>query len=147
MVVWLLTMTAFVVTLAMLIADKRDAKRDAKRDVEFEDECREFWRKRDYVRIVDDPPAESERASTMTNPMIVRAKEVAEELRGTTKSLSNVATDEETNDATFCAELDSHVFQCECCGWWCSDDEGSCGSDQVCYDCNYDRDDEDARNK
>ena len=49
---------------------------------------------------------------------IARARKVADELQDTADSLYNVATEQEQNDAQFCSELDTRVFQCTCCSWW-----------------------------
>ncbi len=48
----------------------------------------------------------------------VRLAELAEELRGTCKSLEDFATEEEQNDTEFLKALDEQVFCCEECGWW-----------------------------
>lgn len=81
--------------------------------------------------------------------MIKRAEEVADDLRGTgNKSLEDESTEEERNNADFCARLDELVVECETCGWWVETDEickeghcDDCHSD-VCVD-EHDEEDED----
>ena len=70
------------------------------------------------------------------NVMIERARAAAEELRGTAQSISDVATDTEMNDLTFCRTLDAHVLCCSGCGWWIGTDEADTDSGDVfCTDC------------
>lgn len=53
--------------------------------------------------------------------------QIAEKLRGTCDSLQFVLEANDMvgadDDATFCAELDSLVFCCERCNWWCEQHE------------------------
>lgn len=67
--------------------------------------------------------------------------EIASELQGSCHSLNEVLErnnmEGADNDAEFCASLDSLVFCCECCNWWCevsemADDGGAQG---ICFDC------------
>lgn len=75
----------------------------------------------------------------MTTPayevMVARAREVGDQLRGSGKSLHDVASDEEMQDTIFCAELDSHVFCCSCCDWWCAISEMSPIVEGDCNEC------------
>lgn len=68
----------------------------------------------------------------MSDP-IATARIAAERLQDTTKSLADLGPQFEAlqNNTQFCAELDSLVFECECCGWWCeacemTDDRREC---------------------
>lgn len=65
--------------------------------------------------------------------MTARAREVADELLGTAKSLHEAASDAEIDSRAFNAELDMHVFCCEGCGWWCAAEEEN--DDGECADC------------
>lgn len=58
----------------------------------------------------EDPRAEAMRA---------RADEVAETLEGTARDLDDESTGEERNNADFCERLDSLIFECATCNWWC----------------------------
>ena len=64
---------------------------------------------------------------------ISRAREVSNDLIGTARSLSDFTVEDEINDPIFRDELEKLAFQCEECGWWCSDDE--CNGDNVCDEC------------
>lgn len=44
----------------------------------------------------------------------------------------NITSDEEKE---FCELLDSLMFRCEVCGWWCGDDEESENESSVCQEC------------
>lgn len=68
------------------------------------------------------------------DPMLERAKEVADELLGSCQSLQKVATEFEMKNAAFCAALDERVLECECCGWRFDADEIDDGE---CYDCRH----------
>lgn len=70
--------------------------------------------------------------------MIARAQEVAEDLKGTARSLSDFATDEEIQNKDFMEELDQHVFECEVCNWFCDVDEMAEGDGLVCVECERD---------
>lgn len=71
-------------------------------------------------------------------------QDIAEELRGSSQSLQNVLElndmDGMDNDATFCADLDSLVFCCECCEWWHEQSEMGERTDDrwICEDCTRD---------
>lgn len=56
MVTILLTITAVVViigaTVIALMNDKRDRAKERERQKAFEDGCWEYWRRRDYVRVL-----------------------------------------------------------------------------------------------
>lgn len=74
-----------------------------------------------------------------TLKMLRRAREVAEELQGTPRSIPEFATAEEADDEVFLGELDQHVFECTVCGWWCEVSEMSeKHEDFVCTDCEDD---------
>lgn len=67
---------------------------------------------------------------------------VAENLRGTSRSLDEELADEfgEGADITdfdteLLRHLDDQVMECECCGWWCETHEFADSDDQVCSDC------------
>lgn len=68
-----------------------------------------------------------------------RVTEVAEELVGSCRELSSVATEEEMNDGLFLRDLDARVMLCEGCGWWdeadLMDGAGNCGE---CQEGEYD---------
>ena len=68
------------------------------------------------------------------------AEEAADELLGTCKSLTEVCTEGEENDAAFCAELDGIAATCDECGWWV--DAHELDDDSRCDGCSAD-DDED----
>jgi hypothetical protein len=55
--------------------------------------------------------------------MAERAQEVADALRGTPHNIDYKASAAEIADPTFCQELDTLVFECLGCGWWCDVDE------------------------
>jgi len=71
--------------------------------------------------------------------MVKRAREVADDLIGTARDISEFASTEEINNQKFCCELDAIIFSCELCGWWCSVDElqDESGNDH-CNDCHVD---------
>ena len=66
-------------------------------------------------------------------------QEVIDELRGTCNLSQSDEHEELFDDLDFCAELDSQIFSCTQCGWWCdideevSDDYGL--DDLTCRDC------------
>lgn len=62
-----------------------------------------------------------------------RAHEVADDLKGTARDLSEFATAEEINNIKFCCELDALIFSCQLCGWWCDVDEME--QDDICIEC------------
>ena len=70
---------------------------------------------------------------TINNAMYDAGHEAAYELMGTAKSLHEVPTDEQMNDASFLAAIDMEVFECEECGWWCENCEDT--GDGICEDC------------
>lgn len=68
--------------------------------------------------------------------MAERAQEVAAQLLNTAHNLPYFATAVEMSDKTFCQELDTLVFECFECGWWCSIDElHDTDEGQKCDDC------------
>lgn len=71
--------------------------------------------------------------------MKVTADQIADELRGTCKSLRESLEGNESehleNDAKFCSQLDSLVFCCDRCGWWDEIAMMSESEDWVCEDC------------
>lgn len=71
-----------------------------------------------------------------------RAREVADEIAGSCRRLNAVATTEEVNNAEFCAELDSLVFECDGCGWWCWAEEESNAEPGNCDECAPEPEDE-----
>lgn len=56
-------------------------------------------------------------------------KALGEELRGT----CNDPPSELLDDPDFCDGLDSEVFHCDECGWWCG--RSSDQDEPVCFDC------------
>lgn len=82
------------------------------------------------MRQLHDEPDEKREA------MEKRAEEVAENLQGTAKNLEDESTEEERNNADFCARLDELVLECETCGWWC--ETGEICKDGHCDDCHGD---------
>lgn len=82
------------------------------------------------MRQLRDEPDEKREA------MEKRAEEVAENLQGTAKDLNDESTEEERNNADFCARLDELVLECETCGWWC--ETGEICKDGHCDDCHGD---------
>lgn len=68
----------------------------------------------------------------------ISAETIAEELRGTCKTLECVLEENDAegleNSMEFCAQLDDIVFCCESCGWWCETSEMG-NEQQVCFDC------------
>lgn len=69
-----------------------------------------------------------------------RAQDVALSIIDTCDGLDQHATEDERNDAVFCAELDSRVMRCESCGWWRITAEIS--ADGLCAECDGEGDDE-----
>jgi hypothetical protein len=68
--------------------------------------------------------------------MAERAQEVAGQLLGTPHNLTYAASAAEMSDKTFCQELDSLVFECIGCGWWCDVEElHDTDEGQKCNDC------------
>lgn len=68
------------------------------------------------------------------------AEYIAGELRGTCDSLLNALERYEMegaeDDTDFCFDLDSHVFCCEQCDWWCEQSEmAEDQEDWICEDC------------
>ena len=65
------------------------------------------------------------------------AQQVADRLRGSCESLTNTLENMDAqgadDNAEFCAALDSLVFQCDCCEWWC--DISEMVGDRQCSDC------------
>lgn len=72
------------------------------------------------------------------------AEQIADEIRGTCEGLHNVLERHEMegaeNDQSFCDKLDSLVFECRECNWWCEISEMSDNPDHdwTCTDCNPD---------
>lgn len=73
---------------------------------------------------------------------VAMAEKAAAFLQGTCKDLSNLADafDDEAyegceNLSVFCAHLDSLIFCCETCAWWCEHSEMSEDYEWVCQDC------------
>lgn len=68
-----------------------------------------------------------------------RIQELAETLLGTPLSLTDVCRsmglpDDLTKEQA--EQLDSEVFECACCGWWCSSDEAHDESGElICDQC------------
>jgi hypothetical protein len=64
-------------------------------------------------------------------------QEIIEFLRGSTNSLDYALETFNAHhlqdDMSFLGELDSQIFYCETCGWWCDLDE--LASDGECEDC------------
>lgn len=53
-----------------------------------------------------------------------RLHEITDTLRGTTQSLPNVLNgDEDENSRQLAEHIDSELFECAGCGWWCGWDE------------------------
>jgi hypothetical protein len=77
---------------------------------------------------------EKTKSSTPTSSVADRAREVAEELINTCKSLCDVATDEEISDKEFCSVLDDECFLCEVCDWWGRAFEDQ-AYDHICNEC------------
>lgn len=73
--------------------------------------------------------------------MSVSADEVIHELLGSCKSLFEVLEFHNTEhlelDHSFCAEIDSRIFCCESCNWWCEISEmvDDASDRWVCEDC------------
>lgn len=80
------------------------------------------------TQLRDEPEAQALRAK-----MTQRAEEVADEIKGTCKSLHDVASDEERDNDDFCAKLDELVAECPGCEWWVEADEPC--SENYCTDC------------
>src|SRR5258708_5005489 len=81
--------------------------------------------------------AAEDHTRAIANAMRYRAAEVAEELNGTPRALTDIATLAEADNMDFCRALDTHVLQCSTCGWWLPTDEAKQDSfgDIVCEDC------------
>ena len=71
------------------------------------------------------------------NFAIDMAHKAAEQLQGTCKSIPELGEEFEDleDDSDFCATLDSLVFECERCNWWCEISEMSekCADDGGWY--------------
>ena len=68
--------------------------------------------------------------------MTQRAQEVAAELMGTPHNITWAASNAEIQDKTFCQELDTLVFECMGCGWWCDVEElHDTAEGDMCDDC------------
>jgi hypothetical protein len=73
--------------------------------------------------------------------MTVTVEIIAEALRGTCRSLQSVLEDNDMDgaddDMNFCLALDSLVFCCEACEWWCEMSEmGEREDDRwICEEC------------
>ena len=52
-------------------------------------------------------------------------QEIVEYLRGTCNAIYELTEKEQArfDNAKFCAYLDSEIFHCTQCGWWCDIDE------------------------
>lgn len=69
-----------------------------------------------------------------------RAHQIAEELIGTARSKWDAMTQQEIDDPTLEAALNDLMFECDCCGWWCSTEELNNNGeleafDEVCDEC------------
>lgn len=68
-------------------------------------------------------------------------EQVADELQGTANSLSEVLglyeMEGAENDQEFCDALDTHVFECVQCSWWCEISEMTedPSNDWTCDEC------------
>ena len=71
------------------------------------------------------------------NDLFVKIDEIAEELRGQCMlSLEDILEREGIDENDFDhSYLDSLVFLCEDCGWWCEISEMNDSGDWVCEDC------------
>lgn len=79
------------------------------------------------MRQLHDEPDE------LRDRMVARAQEVSETLQGTARDLNDESTEEERNNKDFTDTLDSLVFECPTCNWWCElSEQNSCGQ---CNDC------------
>lgn len=65
-----------------------------------------------------------------------RINEVAENLEGTCRDLSDFATEAEQESQDFLEELDSLVLLCNGCGWWSEVSEfAEVNGEEFCGDC------------
>jgi hypothetical protein len=74
-------------------------------------------------------------------------RQIADDLIGTCNSLAVALehrdADGVENDITFCAALDSLVFCCEGCDWWCGIEElNNDTGNERCDDCNDENNDD-----
>lgn len=80
--------------------------------------------------------------------MATLAETIAYDLMGTAMSLQTALERRDAEDvgadmdSDFCARLDSLVFCCDSCDWWCEIGEMSNSGDWVCTDCQPDDDDD-----
>lgn len=71
--------------------------------------------------------------------LVELAHDAAKHLVGTCKTLADLGEEFENveNETAFCTTLDSLIFCCDCCGWWCDVDELKNETEQeLCEDCN-----------
>lgn len=65
-----------------------------------------------------------------------RAMEIVEALTGTCKSIDDCIEDgEDAMDAELVATIDTEIFECGTCGWWCKWSEESERTPDSCTDC------------
>jgi len=71
-----------------------------------------------------------------------RINEIIDALRGSARSLLDVATEEEESDDELTAAIDDQLFECRCCGWWCEMGSENCTEcadenphEETCTDC------------
>jgi hypothetical protein len=67
--------------------------------------------------------------------------DVIQDLTGTTMTLQNVLDDYSKDESDLTPEdhatIDSEIFCCDNCGWWCEVSESNeDGPNQICDDCN-----------
>lgn len=71
------------------------------------------------------------------------AEAIIEELRGTCNSLQPVLEAHDAVDVVPVLNIiDSEIFECEVCGWWCEASEMCESGGDVCDQCNPDDPDE-----
>lgn len=65
-----------------------------------------------------------------------RCAEIVHGLLGTCRSISDICTEEEQDDKDVLQAIDSELFLCACCEWWCEWSEMLEGSEDepICQD-------------
>ena len=80
--------------------------------------------KEDIERELADPATQAKVLESIARAgelgdIATRANAIAEALCGSCDTLEEHTTEAERNDEALLAELDSIVFCCDQCGWWC----------------------------
>jgi hypothetical protein len=72
----------------------------------------------------------------MSHALHIRAQEIAEQLVGTAKSITEVCTPAEIENVELMAQVDEEITLCDVCGWYVeTDDIDDSSGESLCTDC------------